>query len=65
MHAIDQHRIPWETFHDSIEEEITTTRAMREEEPEVMEEGTRVEDEYIDQEEREEMEMEPEELEQN
>lgn len=34
-------------------------RAAREEEPKAMEEGTGAEDEYIDQEEPEEMDMEP------
>lgn len=63
MHAIGWFKIPWETFQDSIKEEITTTSVVREEEPEAMEEGTGPEDEYIDQEEPEEMEMELEERE--
>ena len=51
MHAIRRFQILRETFCDSTEEEIAAVRAAREEEPEVMEEGTRAEDEYIDQEE--------------
>lgn len=59
MHAIGRFQIPRETFQEFAEEDIAVARATREEELKAMEEGTRVEDEYIDQEEPEEMEMEP------
>lgn len=62
MNAIRQILILWEMYWDSIEEEITAVVATRENEPKAMEED--VEDEqYVDQEEPEDMEMETKEIE--
>ena len=63
MNAIRQISIPWELFRDSTEEEVASVVAAREDEPEAMEEENAGEDDYVDQEEPEEMEMEAKEFE--
>jgi hypothetical protein len=60
MNAIRQILIPCELFQDSIEEEVAAVVAAREDEPEAMEEENVGEDDYVDQEESEDMEMEDE-----
>jgi hypothetical protein len=58
MNAIKQISIPWELFWDSTKEEVAAAVATREDELEATEEENASEDDYVNQEEPEEMEME-------